>query len=217
MKSVTIKLFRFAELAEAAQKKAAAGWLESNRDFYNETTSQFVTEDYQYQLSELGYPTDDIEWRLSYSQGDGMAFYGPIDFDGRLKIAYRLLGRALTVQEQDWLRDLGVKITRNSFSYHYAHYNTMDVDAEFYHDEDDQAGVEFCNHVLDLIRDEVQEVSRRLEAEGYKQFEGIDEAYAMEDLEGRDDLYFTADGTEWTGPDPDVSQTDTLKNKGATN
>ena len=78
MRVKEIKVFKFEELSEEA-KEVARNWYKGcmDNDFYFET--EHIKEDFQYELEKLGYPTNKIEFSLSYSQGDGVAFYGHID------------------------------------------------------------------------------------------------------------------------------------------
>lgn len=96
-----------------------------------------VLQDYfEQQLVEFGFLSDlEINYSLSYCQGDGMAFYGDLDLDSLIGLfnkmnplasdkaqrRFTFLAKYITDNEAD----AEVSITRNHFGNHYSHYNTM--------------------------------------------------------------------------------------------
>jgi hypothetical protein len=124
-----------------------------------------------------------LEWRLSHSQGDGVAFYGRIDAAdmlAALTIPDRSMGYVDTealvkISGQDGLdkaiqvlRDLGprgwIRSERTSLSNHYSHYNTMSFDLYEVSDSDEPLDPREDDPLVDFLRD----VSRYLEREGYE-------------------------------------------------
>ncbi|MGR3808220.1 hypothetical protein [Pasteurella testudinis] len=105
---------------------------------------KFLTHYFQTKLAQAGYPADlQIEWSLSYCQGDGVAFYGDIDSNSLTALFMRCLTEqgvdeherqlGLEKWETIWLPELATgwdsfpAITRNHFGYRYSHLNTMDL------------------------------------------------------------------------------------------
>lgn len=107
-----------------------------------------VTEHFKNRLSGLGYPDDlQVEWSLSYCQGDGMAFYGRLSLDDTANLMNRLLSpdrkgikpvdrfKNLLAQKHidpmlrvmDEYGGFDLAIGKNSLGHHYSHYNTMSL------------------------------------------------------------------------------------------
>lgn len=167
-------------------------------------------------LKDIGYPTDDLEWRLSYSQGDGVAFYGEVDID---KVMDRLEHKGYDLN-YDLYRAIDSKnltitarIYRNSFGYRYSHYNTMKVEIDGdsietmmeylygYLDSDTDEYVDkydkiysFLLNLRDCIHNDIKDVSKQLEKEGYNDIEYYSsDEYIAETLIANE-YEFTEDG-----------------------
>ena len=157
-----IILYKFEELKGKARERALAighkMFLEDGDDF-----REALTEMFQYELNQRGYPSEDIQYSLSNSQGDGMAFYGRFD---AVVVAKRLGFELPFIKDGDtrtWeLQDRNI---------HYHHYNSMRlvVIDDF---------VELSRHkreqLVDTIVADVRNVSRELEAKGYALIESIE-------------------------------------------
>lgn len=200
MREHTIKLYKFSELDVTAQERAIEKWRE---DIDWSINSEMISEDFKYDLYEkYDYPNDDVEWSLNHCQGDGVAFYGRVD--NVWDLASRLLTQAefdLLVNHQDDF-DLSIEIARNGYANHYSHWNTMDVYFEVYEHEE---GVltDVVRDVIDsfhkLVEQDVKDVSRTLEKEGYDQIEHLesDEYIRQELIEN--EAEFTSDGDIFVG------------------
>lgn len=152
--------YTYDQLDEKAQVRAREWFLEGGYP----GSSEMVTEDFEQELEHLGYPTDKIEWNLSYNQGDGVAFYGFADSEV-------LLPRVLQdASELSFLLgpdvDVDIEIWRNDFGYHYSHYNTMGVDITIHSDDPNTDTLE--DELQEIILEDVREVSKRLQREGYE-------------------------------------------------
>lgn len=168
-------VYNFDELSEAAQEKVIEHFGQGNLELYDadDLTEQFIEV-----LKEWGFPTDDIEWSLGYRQGDGVAFYGPIDLDTYAK-------KTNTIKRA---RELHFNILRNSWATHYSHFNTMTV--EFDYDDDSR----YARKLREQIADDVVKVSRELEAIGYAEFDRISSReYILEQI-AIGEYEFTIDG-----------------------
>lgn len=75
----SIEIFEFDELSESAKKTAIE--LSRQSIMESEDLSSEILENCETILAdELPWaPREDIRFRLSYSQGDGVAFYGPVN------------------------------------------------------------------------------------------------------------------------------------------
>lgn len=149
------------------------------------------------QLVNAGLPDDlEICWSLGYSQGDGMAFYGNIDYTHWLdlfahiypnqKRKYRKFERLVkSIIEWENYWDSLIRIERNRFGHRYSHFNTMELDAlsadsfRFFNDESAKKTWYFpasrvCEYqalwdeFIAELTEYIRDLSRRLESEGYR-------------------------------------------------
>jgi len=198
---VGVTVFTIDELSPKAKEKAIQKIREGVES--NDDLNEFFTQS----LSELGYPIGDIGWRLSCSQGDGMAFYGKIEHMKKVALAI-----GLSEEKAEYLKDYSVSITRNSFGHHYSHWNTMtlneeDVDnSQFYkldeHGNEIKHGDSFLiNEIYAEFRDallyHIKETSKKLEAKGYEIIESNESDEACLGI-ARDNGYrFLESGKRW--------------------
>jgi len=150
-------------------------------------------------LAALGYPTDDINYSLNYSQGDGVAMYGDIDTDGLTAMAQRLLkGPQKAGAKRAIAKGSSASISRNSFGNHYSHYNTMQVNDESHYAEELTEYEESAfSSLIEAIEQEVVSTSKQLESDGY----AIVEAGSS---------VFTLDDKKWTFETVDIQKSVTL-------
>ena len=213
MRKEVINLYKFEELSDDAKKNAIENYRIS-MDWQIE--SEFITEKFVENLSDMGYPTDDLEWRLSYSQGDGVAFYGEVDID---KVIDRLEHKGYDLNYDLYKAidnenlTITARIYRNSFDYRYSHYNTMKVEIDGdsietmmeylygYLDSDTDEYVdkynEIYNFLLDLrdcIHNDIKGVSKQLEKEGYNDIEYYSSDEAITETLIANEYEFTEDG-----------------------
>ena len=142
---------------------------------------RLLTTYFKRELQKRGYPTDDIGYSLSYCQGDGVAWYGDIDTEELVSLANRLLsGNEKAAAKRAIEKGCSVSISRNSFGYHYSHFNTMDVVAEdYYADELTEFEASSLNALETAIQDDVRDVSHSLECDGYRIYEAGNEGWGL--------------------------------------
>jgi len=92
-RTTTITVYKFDELDDSAQEHALDKWREAEDYSY---MSECINADFEEYLTERGLPTDNLEWSVSWSQGDGVSFSGTIDVEKFLRFhkrwaAYRML------------------------------------------------------------------------------------------------------------------------------
>ncbi|MGV4321276.1 hypothetical protein [Bacillus mojavensis] len=214
MREHKITIYKFDELSKEAQETAVNKW--------NETTDHvpLLKEQFVNRLKELNYPTDDIAFRLSYSQGDGVAFYGYMDNDdiknilNRLDLTEKENNLYALIQDNDF--QICGTISRNSFGHRYSHENTMDFEVTPYSDnidtiieevfslhiEDDEEEYnkkfneieKLYNKITSLILDDIQKISRELEKEGYQIIEDQESFDQVADLLRANEYEFYKDG-----------------------
>lgn len=212
MREETIKIYKFEELSKEAQEVAIEKWRNS-MDWGIE--SQQITENFEYRLQELNYPTQDISWSLSYCQGDGVAFYGTIGIDNMIHITERLLEGGDKELFDKIVKEgytINARIYRNSYGHRYSHWNTMVVEVDgddidiivegmFDVEYGDEEYGEYYDKVESLfttiesvISDDIQKVSKELEKDGYSEIEYYESDECIIELLTINDYEFTEDG-----------------------
>ena len=187
--------YYFDELSEEAKKKAISNCIDKGIGCFDTVDQEDLTNDFASILEEKGFPIDDIEWRLSYNQGDGVAFYGEVDND---KLINRLTDGNLKKKLSELNEEFTMvfTITRNQFSNHYSHYNTMDI--EYYGDpqiDEDDTADEVIDKFMELIIDDVKETSKELESVGYSYIEGVESEESLREFLKDNDYKFNEDGS----------------------
>jgi hypothetical protein len=179
MNEYTVRRYSFSELNEEARNKA----IEETRNRLLEWLREEEITDYlEGKLEEdLGSLPEDITiaYSLSYCQGDGVALYGRI---------YKSEAPDLSWPEGSHYVDL----VRNSWSNHYSHYNSFNVELS---DENDEP--------IDLsgssIEEQLRHLCKRLETLGYRYIENeTSELSALQyltDQEREENGSFLEDGT----------------------
>ncbi|MGX2950669.1 hypothetical protein ACWIUA_07180 [Ursidibacter sp. B-7004-1] len=157
---------------------------------------KILTAYFNSQLVNAGLPDDlEINWSLSYCQGDGVAFYGTLysrHWNDLFKKIYPGQKRKQRMFERllksilDWENYYHkIVIYRNQFGYRYAHFNTMEIDApqaenlSFFYDVEAKKEWYFSadnvykyqalwdDFITDL-EEYIRDLSKRLESEGYR-------------------------------------------------
>lgn len=175
MRNLEFKVYYFEELSEQAKKKAIEDF--RRRGTWEQWDNDDLSEYFKERLMEYGFYSDvRIEFSLGYCQGDGVAFYGEIDFSIWLKNHQDHFTKK-ELKRLEWLNyefGIGLSTTRNSYGYHYSHYNTMDINVAcdgYIGLRDSDLLDEVLNEVEELLKDEVVELSREFERIGYEEIE----------------------------------------------
>lgn len=182
MRKVEIPIFKFDELAPKVQDKI----LEYYRSSMIEINNEQLYDVFKEKLSELGYPTGDIRWSLSYSQGDGMAFYG------KVPDPFALAKRLFSADKFADIKWDDIKIDISQYNIRYHHYNSMDISIESYSDSMPR---EFAEEFHELVIRDVRKTSKELEKFGYEFLYPKNEE-VLEFVKNLDEEYF-ADGSLW--------------------
>jgi len=164
-KQRVIDVYEFDELSPKAKDRAITWYRESGAAFDTEDT-EAVSDMFRETLSARGLPTGDVRWRLSSSQGDGVAFYGRFDLDEYLK-ANKLKSKFPA------LKDVANDITANIEKvgpHMYDHYNTMRVEFEPQVELTDRQNKEL-DKLKEFVGAQIEKVSHDLEKAGYEEIE----------------------------------------------
>ena len=176
MREVITKVYKFEELSPEAQRKAVEDY--RNRGWcWDSCESEMLKDSFKERLEEYGFYSDvTVEFSLSYCQGDGVAFYGTIDFDKWLE-GHKDSFSKDELRRLNWLNEtagISVKVTRNSYGYHYSHWNTMNAEVVSdwsYYASNQHLLEEVLDKVNEMISDEIKDLSRKFEKEGYEEIE----------------------------------------------
>lgn len=188
-----VEVYEFDELSKKAKEKALSDF---RPDAWGQDDSDMLTETFQEILKEKGLPSE-VYWGLNYAQGDGVAFYGPINISDYIKKNKLNKFRALSGK---------VEGTIEGRESRYHHSYSMRVDLEL-KDPLIQEGPkewlpgapsetlirEFQEH----IQDHVKKVSRELEKIGYGEIEYRTGDEAIAEFFEANEYEFLEDGTVW--------------------
>ncbi len=180
MKTIQINLYKFSELSDAAKKRVR----EKFSDYFP-FECDLLTEDFREILADkFGICGDiQIDWSLSYCQGDGVAFYGKPDADKLLEKHEELRKLLQEYPKGDYDPSLWVEI-RNC-STHYHHYNTMQVSCDVEDVNREQSCRELDDKVYIFLVQLFRGASKYLEKIGYESIEAHNsESNMNECLEG---------------------------------
>ncbi len=207
MREVVTKVYQFGELNDKAKERA--------REWYRKgiECSDNLVEMFRQYVEEASYPTNKIEFSLGYCQGDGVAFYGDISGERLCLIASRLYGKRSKelTRVVAIVNNLTASIERNSFGYHYSHFNTMSVNISWHHYwnhlckyelkpgqrrlfTDDDEHDKFVAKLEADIRADIRALSIRLEALGYEEIEYQHSAEQVDSALIDMEYEFTEDG-----------------------
>lgn len=194
MRTVELKIFRYDELSQEAKERARKWCREKGLNY----EPQIITEMMESTLNDLGYEGVEVFWRLSYSQGDGVAFYG------KLTNPDKLLKRLLSEKDiRRWKRIsdvIGIDIRINRIGSHlYHHYKTMEVVVDSNDLDQDMhpfIGI-FLKKIEEKIQADVKSVSKKLENDGYKELEYQNSDEYIDMLLSENWYEFLEDGRRW--------------------
>ena len=180
-----IQVYSFSELSPAAQKKAIEKW---QRLEHENLDSDRITEMFKERLEEKGLPSKDINWSLSSSQGDGVAFYGTLSTTkyvekNNLKKKYQSIA-GLFMDINASIEPVGGR--------RYSHANSMklEMDVESSSSDLTPAQTKLLRELHDHIADDIKKTSREFEKDGYKEIEYMtSEENAKETIEANEYEY----------------------------
>lgn len=175
-----LTLYRFNELTAEAQAKAIVKLRQSRE--WQEIIIEQAMEDFREhaveQLMGYGLPTDELYYSFSYSQGEGVAFYGDVSYsDDLLSMLEDAYGLAMPharvirqyVEAQGYL---AIRIERNEYGYRYAHEGTMRVEIET-----DDYGTIAEDIILNLENVELEEGTEEYDIVLQAHVSSIDDAF----------------------------------------
>lgn len=191
-RTTTDTLYTYEELSDDAKEKARETIGQQNLEWLDSGDLAYMFEQI---IEEWGFPSDDIQFSLGYSQGDGVAFYGSIDVDTYLRKAKRVTHyKLLKTGVEYWFT-----LKRNSWGTHYSHHNTMDLvyDATPWDwDKDlDPKRQALLEELYEELLEKKDDLSHECEWAGYKHMEWLcSDEYIAEQCEANE-YEFLEDGS----------------------
>lgn len=169
MRTIELKLYNFEELDEKAKEKAR-DWFK--KDGLEEYQIEDITESFQYKLEQLGLPTEDVRWRLSCCQGDGVAFYGEVDIEEYLK-KNKIKTKFKKLFFPDGDLTISIRIDKSYNCHLYDHYNTMVLswDEHLYGGYDNAYRNYIIDEFIEHLNSHIKELSKDFEKSGYEQID----------------------------------------------
>jgi hypothetical protein len=158
MRTIRTKIYSFNELSKAAQETALDKLRYINT--YDDNWHDFMSEDFQEQLKEVGFDDAKIQFSGFSSQGDGLCFDAKID---ALKFAETTNEkRAARLINNNYISEFTIEKT--SFANQYSHEKTRYVD----YDSTDYNNI---NEVLENLCDKIEKKRLELCEDFYKRLE----------------------------------------------
>lgn len=189
-----VEVFEFNELSDSA-KKVAIEWYRRTMSQFDDFSDQ-INEDIEETLkTDLPWaPTEDIRFRLSYSQGDGVAFYGPVNVKAFVEKHPAFKG----LTESEIQCELHIEKSGTLHLYDHAHTMVPEVRSVNCWNGCDYKKLELLAlKAVEVIKDEIVEMSHKL----YDYARKIDEHYSKDEtiIENivANEYEFTADGKRW--------------------
>jgi len=190
MRTIRTKVYQFSELSKAAQQKA----IEWYKGFLNEDPDiLFGFEDYcSERAKEVGFYDINVQYSLSYCQGDGLSFSGKIDLQKLIpEIVPGIKKSALNAI----INNCSYKLTGNNGRYCFASKSDIDLWLDNYTNKDKPNIQKVVDKILAGLEDIYIDLCKELEKTGYK---WIESAYEDENVINNieaNKYEFKADGT----------------------
>ncbi|MEL4886732.1 hypothetical protein N6P31_06525 [Pectobacterium betavasculorum] len=123
-------------------------------------------------LTEAGWPEMEVDYSLSYCQGDGVAFYGSLHsgemvelFAALVRQGYLTNREAKTFTKLVVQYDMTLRLTRNDFGQRYSHANCINID--FYDIDAPDRYPRCCQRIFTAVRKSVNAICGMAECQGY--------------------------------------------------
>ncbi len=195
MKTITLELFKFNELSEAAQQKAINEHRNSIDDvlwFFSDDIAEQLKEE-NITLSKRG-----LQYSLNYCQGDGLSFAGEFDVLKMVKLALP----NLSAKRQDIINHCIYKIySTGNTGRRYCYALKIDIDFEYNHSNWDEHRYTnlslLCQKVAEFTENYYIDLCDKFKKQGYDE---IDYQYSDEGIKETiidNDYEFTIDGNRY--------------------
>jgi len=192
MKTIEIKIYSFAELSEEAQQVAIENYRQTIYEDYD-LLSQF-NEDANEQIKNEGWEDANLQYSLSYSQGDGLSFeaksYNKLD-----EIFKEVFGQNKEKTAQIIIDNLEQCYKGNRGHYCYSSKGDIDIylHSGAYVNKTDNIEIAIQKALL-ILENRYVDLCEKLEKQGYTELEHMQtDEYIREEIEANA-YEFTEDG-----------------------
>lgn len=184
MKTIEITLYKFNELSEEAKQYAIQ---KSREDAYNDGDGLYwFSENCEERLMQQGFISPKVQYRLSYSQGDGLSFSAE-SYTGLLDLFKKHTGEQHPAIAQYLYDNCHLSIKGNTGHYCYASKSDIDLYLEVYGNNDTPRIDDIIEAVQSELTDIYLSACSELENDGYAQIEYEDsDEYIIERLEANE-------------------------------
>lgn len=192
----SVEVFKFDELSKKAKTTAINDY--RNDLWEDDLLSEGITEVVRdILMTYLPWaPSDDIRWRLSHSQGDGVAFYGPVDIKmfAEKNPSFRIF------MDESKILEIKINIEKSGLLHLYDNENTMIpelVELNLHYTADKEEINKKIAKALEEIISQTQDMSLSLKKEAYKLIDFYSSEENIADILRENDYEFTEDGKIW--------------------
>lgn len=198
MRTIETKLYSFKELSKEGKENAITNYRNQQQQ-YGEYL-YFFKENCEEQATEKGFIDSDIEYSLSYSQGDGLSFSAE-RYDNLENIFNEILGKGKENTAKILAENTKVSITGNNGRYCFASRGDIDLYIENYSSTINCVNIENIDIIISKALIKLEDIyidfCTELEEQGYKEleYENSDE-YLIEDFE-ENEYEFEENGTKY--------------------
>ena len=196
MKTIQLNIYKFDELNDEAKQVA----IEKQREWEYECGNPLMwfSETYNEKFSDAGFTGTEIQYSLSYCQGDGLSFSAK-DYDNLEQLYLKVLGEGKEKTAKLLAENTTVNITGNTGRYCYASKSDVELYIENY--TSGFTSSERMDEVCAKVEKELQEIyltlCKELEDIGYKEIEYANSDEAISETIRINEYDFLEDGTQF--------------------
>jgi hypothetical protein len=201
METITVNVFRYEELNENARQKVRENLAELiNMDINLETKELFSEMLKEAGLSELA---EDVRYSLSYSQGDGVAFYGGVNLREFTK------AQELKIDGiENIIDDMFVTVEKSNPYYDHSKSMCVSTDINEYEEEDKKENqtvedtmsyfekFKAVKEIISYLERFLEDFSTKLEKKGYEIIEYREAEPQIKEMCSMNDWKFFVDGSD---------------------
>jgi hypothetical protein len=192
MRTIRTKVYQFNELNENA-KENAIEWYKKDQEIFLD----FFNEDAKEQIENAGFKGNiQIQYDLSYSQGDGLSF--SCDYYDKLNELFtEFLGHGKQKTIDCLINNCSFKLKGNNGRYCYASKSDLDFYLDNYYVKSQENIDEIITQVRQKLEDLYIDLCKDLESQGYKEIEyQYSDEYIIENIISNE-YEFTAEGNRF--------------------
>jgi hypothetical protein len=196
MRTIKVKLFKFEELSQEAQQKT----IEKQREYeykYGDPLQHFFAEECEERAKEKGFIGIELQYSLSYSQGDGLSFSAE-GYDNLEELFNEVLGKGKKQTAKLLAENCSLSMRGNEGRYAYALDGQVDLEIENYTSSINCTNIDniedVVSQVLELLQGRYLDLCKEFEKDGYSQIEYASSDEALKENIVANEYEFSAEG-----------------------